>query len=106
MFLLKCFSSFYPCRQVSKNSKFKTTHICFPYSQGMGSVLQLVEIPSHYELQLKVATDVTLLGVNFSPSAYVGKANSTRLPFLKIHFLSQCEEGLLFFTDHLEFHYR
>lgn len=49
---------------------------------------------------------MTLVGVNFPPSAYVEKANTTQLPFLKIHFLFQCEEGLLCFAEHLGFHYR
>lgn len=45
---------------------------------------------------LRIAKNLTLVVVHFPPSAYVEKANTTQLPFLKSHFLSECEEGLLF----------
>lgn len=63
----------------------------------------LYTILLNYELHIRVSTYMTLVG---PPSAYVEKSNTTQLPFLKIHFLFQCEEGLLCFAEHLEFHYR
>lgn len=61
----------------------------------------------HYEFLLRVATKWILVGVHFPPSVFVERANTTQLPFLKSHFLPQCEEGVLFFFQSIwNFHYR
>lgn len=75
----------------------------------MWGILNPIETPLCYKLQyksVKVPTGVTIVGVHFLHFADVEKENTTGLPFLKSHFLSQCEDGFLFFSKHLEFHYR
>lgn len=64
---------------------------------------------SHHGLQLKVSTNVILVGVIFTRSAIAEKKDTKHLPPLKIYFLSVrellfCFFLLFFFPEHLDFH--